>query len=154
LESLASENFTNILKAASAGPIFFRDKNPKIKTEIRDEIRKTLSYKKSCWKVLAQSVFQKINFTNILRRWNLPNMYGEIYQFSSPFAKHHFPKKRVSSCSEEKAACKLLVKLTPTVNFINIFYANFLCKRLFSSFYQLHVSRKAAEKTYVCKIRA
>ncbi len=46
-----------------------------------------------------------------------------------------------------KDACKMLMKITPAVNFINVKHAHFLCKLCFGSFYYVHVTRKKAAKT-------
>jgi hypothetical protein len=45
-----------------------------------------------------------------------------------------------------KNARKMMMKLTPVVNFINILCANFTYKRLFSSFFYLHVTREKLPK--------
>jgi len=45
----------------------------------------------------------------------------------------------------------MLVKLTPAVNFINIFYARFLYKSLFGSIFYLHVGREKLPKRHLYK---
>jgi hypothetical protein len=53
-----------------------------------------------------------------------------------------------------KAVRRMLVKLSPGLNFINIFCALFSYERHFGSFFSMCVCKKAAEVTFVRKMRA
>ncbi len=57
--------------------------------------------------------------------------------------------ERISSFQKnigENASHKMMVNLTPVVNFINVKCTKFLHERRFGSFYYLHVTRKMLRK--------
>ncbi len=69
---------------------------------------------KSRWRTsLSKSL--PFSFTNILRRWNLPNMYSEICQINLPFGEHHLLSKKLLILFARKSLENMFVKSTPGV---------------------------------------
>ncbi len=90
----------------------------------------------------TNGVFSEINFINILRApifaQNVLDSFSLLYLLYFLI----FCQKNI----DKKAACKMLVKLTTVVNFINVKCINFLYKHRFGSFFYIHTTRKKRPK--------
>ncbi len=87
----------------------------------------------------ASSKFSLVFFSLVDFWSNSFNSWSLFWQnFTSSFftyfllPKNYKPKQNYLA---QKDACKMLMKLTPGVNFINILQLNFLCKSAWRSFY-------------------